>query len=444
MLRRLNELSVRDVLLIVAPVVLVTAAGFWAAAKLLKPAPPDRVVMATGPSGGAYMQYGETYRRMLAEHGVALELRVTQGSVDNYALLRDDSSGVDVALLQAGIGQREDAPRLVTLASVAYEPLWVFCRGSGHINRIPELAGRRIAIGAQGSATRVLALEMLRINDLMGRVDLLEVPGVAGAEALLRGEVDCQFLIGAPEAGLVQALIHVAGLTLMSFERAGAYARRMQYLDLVTLPEGVIDLARNLPSRQITLLAGTAQIVARESLHPAIQDLLLVAATQVHGRGNLLHRGGRFPALEEYDFPISPEARRFFRSGQSFLQRYLPFWLANLVDRFLISLIPLAAVLIPVFRLVPPLYRWRVRSRIYRWYGELMFIENETRAHLSEGTARDFGRRLDAIAATVDSLTSPLAYADQLYSLRQHIEFVRRRLAMSVSANGTPPPEASP
>jgi len=218
----------------------------------------------------------------------------------------------------------------------------------------------------------------------------------------------------------------------MNFERAGAYTRHMHFLTVVQLPEGVIDLQNNIPDREVTLLAAPAQLVARDSLHPAIQDLLLMAATKVHGRVNLIQRRAEFPRLERIDFPVSDTAERFFRSGQSLLQRHLPFWLASLVDRFLVGLIPLAAVLIPMFRLLPPLYRWRVRSRIYRWYGELMFIENETRTRPSDDVLQDHRRRLGNMAVTVDSLTAPLAYADQLYLLRQHIAFVRQKLdAMS-------------
>jgi TRAP transporter TAXI family solute receptor len=436
--RHLNELSFRDILLIAVPVLLLVASGIWLAAVLIKPAPPSRVVLAAGPNGGAYLRYGEAYRRFLAAHQVDLEVRATRGSVENYTLLRSPDSGVDVALMQGGIGDAEEAPDLVALASVSTEPLWVFCRGDARLDRIPDLRGKRLAVGVPGSATRVLAEALLRANGLDQELaERIEIPGLDGAEALLRGLVDCQFLIGAPEAGIVKALSHAPSLTLMNFERAGAYTRHMHYLSQIQLPEGVIDIENDIPPRNVTLLAAPAQLVARDTLHPAIQDLLLMAATKVHGRGNLIQRNGEFPRPERVDFPVSDEAERFFRSGQSFLQRYLPFWLASLVDRFLIGLIPLAAVLIPLFRLLPPLYRWRVRSRIYRWYGELMFIENEMRARLTDDVLQDHRRRLENMAATVDGLTAPLAYADQLYLLRQHIAFVRQKLdAMS---DTTPP-----
>jgi hypothetical protein len=267
---------------------------------------------------------------------VDLEVRTTRGSVENFSLLQAADSGVDVGLIQAGIGRAEDAPHLVELAGVSLEPLWVFCRGSANLNRVPDLRGRRLAVGLAGSATRMFAESLLQTNGLSPDVtERFELSGIDGADALLRGLVDCQFLIGAPEAGIVKALSHAPSLTLMNFERAGAYTRHMHFLTVVQLPEGVIDLQNNIPDREVTLLAAPAQLVARDSLHPAIQDLLLMAAMKVHGRGNLIQRRGEFPRLERIDFPVSDTAERFFRSGQSLLQRHLPFWLASLVDRFL-------------------------------------------------------------------------------------------------------------
>jgi TRAP-type uncharacterized transport system substrate-binding protein len=433
--RRLSELSWRDILLIGLPAIAIAVGGFWLAAKFIKPAPPTRIVMATGVEGGGYAEFGARYRAILARSGITLDLKPTRGSEDNYNLLRDPNSGVAVALIQSGVGTAEEAPNLMTLGSVAYEPLWVFCRGNERLERIPQLKGRRLAIGLPGSGTRLLAMGMLLANGLDEEsVAGVHVSGIDGANALLLGAVDCMFVIAAPEAGIVKALTYAPGLTLMSFDRAEAYVRRLPYLTRLLLPEGVIDMQRSIPPRDVQMVAATAELVARDDLHPAIQMLLLMAATEIHGGSGLFHRAGDFPSDRQFGFPVSSDARRFFRSGRPFLQRYLPFWLANLMDRMLVAIIPLVAVLFPLFRIVPPLYRWRVRSRIYRWYGELMFIENEIRTRHTPGEIKSYRDRLETIERTVNGIEPPLAYADQLYALRLHIEFVRAKLGNATSA----------
>jgi TRAP-type uncharacterized transport system substrate-binding protein len=428
-MRRLRDFSRRDLLLIVGPAIAIVALGLWLAAIFVKPAPPKRLVLATGPEAAGYSEFGQRYRTILARDGITLELRATEGSVENYTLLKDPASGVDAALMQSGIGSADDAPDLLSLGAVAYEPLWIFCRGRERLEDIGQLGGRRLAIGPPGSGTHRLALNMLEANGLTQEsVAAVHATGLPAAEALLAGAVDCMIMIAPAEAGIVKALVFAPGLSLMHIARADAYVRRMQYLTKLVLPEGVLDLQNSLPARDVTLLGATTQLVARRELHPAIQSLLLQAASEVHAAGSLFSRPGEFPSARRSDLPLSDDAARYYASGKPFLQRYLPFWLANLVDRMLVAMIPIVAIVFPLVRVVPPLYRWRVRSRIYRWYGELMFIENETRTRLTAGEVRDYHARLDAIEHTVDQLSPPLAYADQLYLLRQHIDFVRGKL----------------
>ncbi|MCU0868030.1 MAG: ABC transporter substrate-binding protein [Burkholderiales bacterium] len=430
LLRQTRRLSWREVLVIGLPSVVIAVAGVWFAARFMKPAPPDHITLATGVAGGGYAEFGERYRKRLARDGVRLDLRASAGSVDNWALLRDPKSGVDAALVQSGIANEDDAVGLVALGSVAYEPLWVFCDSDKPIDRLPGLKGKRLAIGVPGSGTRELAKRLIAFNGLdAGQVTEVEIGGTEAAEALLTHRVDCMFIIAAPQAGLLKALIYAPRAEIVNFAQAEAYVRRLHYLTKVTLPEGTIDLEDNIPPRDITLLAATAELVVREDLHPAIQMLLLQAAEEVHGDGDIFHREGDFPSAHRFDLPLSDDAKRYYKSGPPFLQRYLPFWLANFVDRMLVLLIPLVAILFPLFRIVPPLYQWRVRSRIYRWYGELMFIENETRRAMTAGEQRDHEARLDAIETLVNDLEPPLAYADQFYALRTHIDFVRDKLA---------------
>jgi hypothetical protein len=193
----------------------------------------------------------------------------------------------------------------------------------------------------------------------------------------------------------------------------------------VVLPRGVVDLARDMPPQDVHLVAPTATLVAREKLHPALVQLFVQAAQQVHGESGWFQRKGDFPNARDNERPLHHEAERVYAHGEPFLQRYLPFWLANLVDRMWVVLLSIVTLLIPLSRVVPPLVEFRIRSRVFRWYGQLRAIEAE------EGrTPNDeLNQRLDEIEARVSRITVPLSYADELYALRSHIQLVRRRLA---------------
>ncbi|MCA3136099.1 MAG: ABC transporter substrate-binding protein [Rhodocyclaceae bacterium] len=453
------------------PVALGLLLTVWIAARYLKPAPPQRVVLATGPAGSAYQVFGERYAKVFAREGVTLDLVATKGARDNYKRLRDlpeeddlapvssasasreaqppgAAPHIDAGFVRGGIGKVEEAPRLVSLGTVAYEALWVFCQGKRTFDDLPDLRGKTVAVGASGAGQRRLVRTLLAANGLeKDDFTALEVGGAEAGEALLSGKADCIFLLEPPEAGILKALLYAPKAQIVDFgRRAEAYTKKMPFLQRVTLPEGAIDLAQNLPGRPVTLLAAQTQIVAREDLHPAIQMLLMQAAKEVHGAVGLFNRDGELPVANRFDFPLSAEAQRFYERGRPFLQRYLPFWLANLADRLVVLLIPVVAIVFPLVRLLPPLYAWNVRRRIYRWYGELMYIENEMRRELSHGETRDFGERLDWIEREVNALHPPLAFASFLYSLREHIDFVQHRLEqIAEAARATPAagPQAS-
>jgi TRAP-type uncharacterized transport system substrate-binding protein len=438
------------------PVAIALIIVFWIAAKLIEPSLPKRVVLATGPDSGAYQAFGERYRKVFEREGVELVLLQTKGARENYKLLRGpvaaDSTGgngataappaaepaakaeplphVDAAFVRGGIGTGAEAPHVVTLGTVAYEALWVFCRGKGTLDDLPGLRGKTVAIGGRGAGMRRMVRNLLKANGIdEDEFKAVEVGGVEAAEALLTGKADCIFLLESPEAGILRALLYAPDAQIVDFSRrADAYIKKMPFLQKVVLPEGGIDLAANTPPRPVTLLAAQTQILAQDELHPAIQMLLLQAAKEVHGEIGMFNAQGELPAPNRFDFPVSEHAERFFERGRPFLQRYLPFWLANLVDRAIVVLIPAFAIVFPLVRMLPPLYAWRMRRRIYRWYGELMFIENEMRRTLTRGETRDFGERLRWIEHEVHALQTPPAYANQLYSLLQHIDFVQQKL----------------
>jgi TRAP transporter TAXI family solute receptor len=395
------------------------------------------VAIATGGKEGAYYRFAGRYAELLARDGITLEVRSTSGSVENLGLLAASESGVDVAFVQGGTGAEVAAPQLRSLASVYLEPLWIFTRMEPPPVQLTGLAGRRVATGPEGSGTRAVALQLLADNGLPdASTTLLPMDGNEAADALLSGDLDAAFVVASPEAPVVARLLAAEGIAPMSLARAEAYARRHRFLSAVTLPEGVVDFQRNIPGGDVTLLAPTANLVARDDLHPALVVLLLQAAKKVHGGGGLFERPGEFPAPSHLDFPLSEAAGRYFEFGPPLLQRYLPFWAANLIDRLKIMLLPLVTLMFPLLRIVPPTYRWRVRSRIYRWYRELQEIDERIRA---AGPADDLGRLetgLTRIEDEVRRVSVPLAYADALYDLRQHIAFVRETLRETEARRG--------
>ena len=411
---------------LLALAVLVALAA-WAVLHLAEPAPPKVVMMSTGPLDGAYHAFALRYKAHLAQYGITLELRPSAGSVENVDRLKARRDGVSLALVQGGIANAENAPGLVTLGSMFYEPNWIFYRGEKDIDLGNQLRGKRIAIGAPGSGTRAFGLRLIRDTGLEGPPTVLsELGGMAAAKALEAGEVDAVFYLAAPDAPGVQRLLAAPGVRLLGAKRAEAFARRMPHLHKLTLPEGAADLARNIPPRDLAMLAVTANLVAVEDIHPVIVDLLLEAAKKVHGGAGLFQRVGEFPAPRDLDLPLSPDAERFYKASPSILRRYLPFWMVVWVNRFIVIGIPLLILAIPFFRYIPALYRWTTRRRIYRWYGELRFIEHAVRRR--EGDPAAQRARLKQLEEKVEALRVPLGYSGELYALLLHIQLVREML----------------
>jgi TRAP transporter TAXI family solute receptor len=442
--RLFRELSGRDVALIVLPLAVLLAFAVWGITHYVEPAPPKIVVMSTGPLDGAYHAVAQRYKAYLAEYGVTLELRPSAGAVENLERLKTRKDGVSVALVQGGIANAENAPGLVTLGSMFYEPSWLFYRSGRSIDLGNQLRGKRIAIGGPGSGTRAVGLHVMReIGIAEPPTVVSELGGLAAAKALEDGEVDAVFYVAASDAPGVRRLLAAPGVRLLGVKRAETFVRRMPFLHKLTLPEGAADLARNVPATDITLLAVTANLVAVEDVHPVIVDLLLETAKKVHGGAGLFQRVGEFPAPRDLDLPLSPDAERFYKGSPSILRRYLPFWMVVWVNRFLVVAIPLLILAIPVFRTVPALYRWRMRRNIYRWYGELRFTEDAVRR--GEGDPAAQRARLDRIEQQLDRLWVPVAYAADFYNLRNHIRMVRDQLRgpLSDRSPGEGPPGGS-
>jgi TRAP-type uncharacterized transport system substrate-binding protein len=421
-IQRVRE-AIRDLALTVGPIALVFGLALWGAFHFVRPAPPRSFVMTTGAPDGAYHLFSERYRAALARQGITIELRPSAGAVENLKRLTDPRSGVDAGLVQGGL-----APAGVTgvtsLGAMFYEPLWIFYRGEHRLHRINELAGLRVAVGAAGSGTQAVARRLL-LATLGERARLRDVGGTEAVEALRRGSVDAAFFAGAPDSPTVQRALALHGVRPMSIANADAYARRFPFLATVVLPRGVIDLERDVPGENVTLLAPTANLIVRDDLHPALVSLLLQAASEVHAPAGVLQRRGEFPTPRESDIPLSDDAVRYYRSGKPFLQRFMPFWVANLIERMVVLLVPLIAVLVPALRFAPALYRWRVRGRILRWYKELRQLESAPR---SESALQ----RVEEIERGVRAIRVPVGYANEVYQLRAHLRLVRDALERAV------------
>lgn len=486
---RVIAVSWRDLIVTMGPIVAVSGAAIWLAIRLIQPAPPDTLTITAGPPGSSFWNAAERYKAILARNGVKLKVLPSAGSIQNLERLSDPNASIDVGFVQSGVtlatlapasassgaaqasnaaqpaspasaesvgastsaasappigaspsGASQtadvggDAEHLVSLGSVAYVPLVIFYEGPKRL-RLSAFAGKRVAIGPEGSGTRALALALLKANGIEpgGETTLLPLTGEAAAHALTTHEIDAAFLTGdSAQPPVMARLLRTPGVRLFSFIQARAYARRFPYLTDIELPMGAFDLGKNLPPESVHTVAPTAELVARDSLHPALSDLLVEAAKEVHGRANLLQNAGEFPSPVMHDFPISSDAARYYKSGKSFLYRVLPFWLASLADRLIVLIVPIVVVLIPGARLIPSLYAWRVKSRIYRWYGALIAIERSALDENATEQERAASRaKLSEIEGAVNRLKMPLAYADQFYVLREHIGFVRARLAQA-------------
>ncbi len=431
----------REQLSVVGPATLAVVVAFIIAFQWVKPAPPSRVVIATGRSDGAYYRFAQQYRARLARDGVTLDVRETSGSVENIRLLEDPASGVDLAFVQGGTGGGATSEELVSLGSLYFEPLWVFSRTAPGPRDLGGLRGRRLAVGPEGSGTRAVALTLLAANGITaGRAQFLPLTGMDAVQALRRRAVDTVFLVAAPESPSVKEMLRTPGIGLLGFPRADAYTKRFPFLSKLVLPAGGLSLEANLPPRETILLAPAATLVVRTDFHPALVDLLLVTAAAVHGGRGLFETPHEFPSADHLEFPLMRDAERYHKSGPPFLARYLPFWAATLVDRIKVLVLPLL-VLVPVGRLVPPLYRWRIRSKIIKRYRDLVEVDQALARRPSPTEAAELLERLDQIEEDVRSLRLPLGHADAHYHLRAHLDLVRKRV--QDLAPGALPPEAS-
>jgi len=436
-IRGFSLISLRDLLVASGPTIVLVAVACFIAWLVVDPAPPRSVRLATGQENSAYETFGKRYAQALERDDIAVALQPTLGSKENLERLRRGE--VDIAFVQSGSTGEEEAAGLglASLGSLFTEPVWLFLREDVKATNLTALRGLRINLGPEGTGVPNLFRQILAVNGVEPkelRIGALE--NTPATVELLAGRIDGLVFSSAPEAPLIQMLLQTPGIRLFNFSQAEAYTRRLPFLTHVTLPRGIVDLGRDIPAQDYHLIAPTATLVAREDLHPALVDLFVKAAGEIHGGAGWFQQQGQFPSPKYTEIPVAQEAAKYYRDGPPLLQRYMSFWLANLFDRLWVVVVALAALVIPLSKIVPPLYVWRVRSRVYRWYGELRAVEQALEgvttgmpeSQRKDRVRADLVRRLDDIETRVNHISIPLAYADELYRLRSHIDFVRERV----------------
>lgn len=409
-------------------VALTAIAVVVAALVFTRPLPPRTVVMATGPEDGAYDLIGRRYREIFARHGVKLKLQTTNGSVDNVELLREPNSRASVALVQSGITNPVESPALLSLGTLFYEPFWLFTPVTQKERTTKSFEGVRVSLGIPGSGSYKLGRDLVAAVGMdLTSMNIRDLGPVEAGEAMLRGELEFVGMSLPWNTPIVLRLLRDPKIDTVNAPRADAHVALRPYLSKLTLPRGVADLANDRPSKDLTLVATKASLIVRDDLHPALQHLLLEAASEIHSGPGVFNKAGEFPAAEPIDLPLSEIARGYYRSGRPFLQRYLPFWLAALTSRLLVLSIPIIAIVYPLFRLLPALYGWSMRRRVFRLYGELKFLEAEFNEDANSGSDTLL-ERLDRLEERANRMRVPTGFAHLLYTLRHHIGLVRERV----------------
>jgi TRAP-type uncharacterized transport system substrate-binding protein len=431
---KFTQFSLRDFIVTAGPPLVVVLAICFVAYRLIDPAPPKHVTISTGQENSAYEEFAKKYAAVLGRQGIQLSLKPSQGSFENLQRLNDPDSGVDIAFVQSGSTEQADAERkgLVSLGSLFTEPVWLFIRDKKNVTQLTQLKRLNINVGPEGSGVPQLFRKILSVNGVEPNdLTLGSLENIPATVQLLEGRIDGMVFSSAPDALLIQMLLQTPGIKLFDFTQAEAYTRRFPFLTHVVLPRGIVDLGRDLPPKDYHLIAPTATLVAREDLHPALIDLFVQAASDIHGGAGWFRKHGEFPTASYTEIPVAPDAEKFYKNGPPFMQRYMPFWMANVFERMWVVIVALGALLIPLSRIVPPLYVWKVRSRVYRWYGQLRTVEQAVEDVPPEKRSDVYSAqlaRLNDIEERVNQISIPLSFAEELYGLRSHINFVRKRI----------------
>lgn len=427
-------ISTKDALIAFGPIALMIIAVILAAYYVVDPAPGRTLDFSAGQENSAYERFAKQYADELAQNQITLRIHKSQGSQENLQHIADLDSKIDIGFVQSGSTTEKDAQEkgLISLGSLFYEPIWIFYRGKKEVTSLTEFKAKRVNVGPDGFGVRRLFQQLLSVNNLdENQLEIHQLESTPATVAFVNEQIDVLVMSSASDSQLIQMLLQTPGVKLFDFVQAEAYTRRFPFLSHVVLPRGIVDMGRDIPSRDYHLISPTATLVAHESLHPALISLFLQAAKKIHGGANWFSKQGEFPSDRYTEITVEPQAEKFYKSGPPFLQRYLSFWMSNFLERMWVLFIAFGALALPLSKIIPPLYVWRVRSRIYRWYGQLRAVEHaldEASPEQKQQIAQQQLQRLNEIENKVNHISIPLAYAEELYGLRSHIQFVRKRV----------------
>jgi uncharacterized protein len=406
------------------PILLLVIASFYFTSKFIEPSSKKEITIATGSIDGEYYKTALLYKDILEKQKVKVNIITSNGSMENIQLLKDKK--VDIAFVQNGIDELKNQHSLKAIASVNYEPLWIFYKNENYtMDYIIQLISKKISVGKEGSGTKDLALKILNDNGIDDQnSQILSHSTQEAKELLLKGEIDAMFVVTSANSKIVKELLDNPNINLFSFKRAKAYSRKYSFLESIPLYEGTIDLYKNLPSQDVNLLSTTANLIVRDDFSDELTRLVLKEIKNIHNKKGLFEAQNQFPNIDNLTIEINEDASRYFTYGDTWLEKIFPYWIASNIDRLKILLIPLITLMIPLSKGFFPLYRWSIRSKIYKWYEEIQKIDLEVEDVKNE----NLGKYLEKITALKKEIKAetkvPLSYMGEYYDLIMHLELI--------------------
>jgi TRAP-type uncharacterized transport system substrate-binding protein len=405
----------------VLPVLIILFLGLliW----FLVPTPPKKIVMTTGAENGLYYRFGQQLAKELAKEKITLEVLPSAGSLENIERLNQPKSKIHVGILQGGVGRVSDNPNISALASVFDEQVWIFYRKTAFkdpLTKITQLENKSLSIGLSGSGTRDLGLKLLELNQM----DVKSEKPTIKLKDLHANELDAVMLVSGPQAPIILDYLRSPHLAVMSFEQADAYTVRLPFLKKVTVPRGVINLAEDLPRKDISILAAPAAMVINEDIHPALITPLMRAMDTTISQLGLLQKENDYPSENGFAWPHDDDAKHFLKNGASFLHRHLPFWSVVWVERAIRIILPLLAILIPLFNFLPKLIAMGVDAKTSAVYKKLRILELAVTANPQKPWQEEW----QLLQKQALSMRVPKKYAVRVYELRMYLQMVRDRL----------------
>ena len=402
----------------------------WLALDYLIPSPPSKITIASGPKGTTLDYYGQRYRDQFAKAGIKVVLRPSAGGVQNFRLLNDPKSGVDIAIVGGGVSNSTEAPDLQSLGLVFQTPIWVFYSSSLSLDNLSQLKGLRIAVGPDGSGIRHQADRILgRVHVTKENATLVPLAGSAAIAALNDRQVDVALILSGPAAPAIQSALKNPRMQLMNMSTAQAFTRVLPDLVSLVLPKGVVDLDPLNPPNDVTLVGTTANVLVRKDLHPAIIQLMVEILKREHDRPGLFQRTAEFPVAIDPDFPVSQIAVDYYKNGPSFLQQYLPSWMGIYAQRAIAFVVAALAIALPVFSFAPRLYGWFVQERLRKLYRRLRIVEKALQAQTTKKQIEMLEDEIAEIDRATDSIS--MRNSDLYFMLRYHLDRARSRIARS-------------